>query len=54
MPRDKIINLDDYENLFVRIHKDEKKELKKIAKAKRVSLSVLIRNCVEKLIEENK
>ncbi len=53
MPKNKIINLDNYENLFIRIHQDEKKVLKEIALKKGVSLSVLMRQAVKDIIEKD-
>lgn len=53
MAKDKILNIDDnYENLFVRIHKEKKAELRKIAKEKGKTISVILRELIEKLIEQ--
>jgi predicted DNA-binding protein len=55
MTKHKILDIEnDYENLFVRIHKDKKSKLRQIAKKKGKQLSTVVRELIDDLIEKDK
>lgn len=53
MSKDKMLNVkDNYVNLFIRIHKDKKKELREKAKKNGKTLSVVLRDLIDEYISK--
>ena len=51
MTKDKMLNVkENYVNLFIRIHKDKKKELREKAKKSGKTLSVVLRDLIDEYI----